>query len=708
MRPVLIDRRAQARSRRSRSAAGSCRPACTSRRASTSPTAAPSSTRTRPRSAPSASSATRRPARYAWIPFGGGVRRCVGAAFADDGDARGAARGRRARRARAPTGRRASACAARSVTLTPDAVGARDRRAASVNARVLALLPPQPPDRELPDLLARARGRAAREGPPRPARARAPRSRAAGTPARARPSGRRHQARRPRGRRRLPQPARPRPARDRRRRAPRRRARARPTRGSSRPARTRRSPTEPDAEEATWLAFLLALVAARRARAARGDRRRRARAGRAASCPSLPGADPRTAAAYRAWAERAGSQAEALPRRAGWSPERRFARVFERLALPGFGRAAALRPAGRRSAPPAATTSPPTSCSSASRTTPTTLAAKRLLRVRRPDAARAPRRATSRRPPACRSPRSTAGSRSGATPARARRTAAPTAAIRSALALRDLEIADARPRRRRGIAEAVVALQRASYRVEADLIGARTLPAAARDAAASCARTRRALPRRLRGRAARRRGRRSKRHRRARRHPPPRRRPRRASAAASPAALLDALDALQPDAQRWDGRHRRGQRARAPRSTSGAASSPSREQRVAPGRSRIVTFERRDADRHDARRVRRRTLRTRLPPAPAAGRAAARRRGAAPPRPWIALLVLACLALAALSLLRPRRADLRPVGVDHLGPRDHAPRPRHGQRPVVEAAAGALHHAVRAVRRRRGAAACGC
>ena len=50
-------------------------------RASTSCTAGPTSTRTRSRSAPSASSST--PAgTYTWIPFGGGVRRCLGASFA--------------------------------------------------------------------------------------------------------------------------------------------------------------------------------------------------------------------------------------------------------------------------------------------------------------------------------------------------------------------------------------------------------------------------------------------------------------------------------------------------------------------------------------------------------------------------------------------------------------------------------------------------
>ena len=44
--------------------------------------------------------------------------------------------------------------------------------------------------------------------------------------------------------------------------------------------------------------------------------------------------------AYRAWAERSGSQAEAFLGEPAWSPERRFGRVFERLALPGLGRGA--------------------------------------------------------------------------------------------------------------------------------------------------------------------------------------------------------------------------------------------------------------------------------------------------------------------------------------------------------------------------------
>ena len=48
-------------------------------------------------------------------------------------------------------------------------------------------------------------------------------------------------------------------------------------------------------------------------------------------------------------------------------------------------------------------------------------------------------------------------------------------------------------------------------------------------------------------------------------------------------------------------------------------------------------------------------------------------------------------------------AHLRPVGLDHVGPRDRAPRPRHRGRPVLEAAADPLHHAVLGLRGRRGA-----
>jgi hypothetical protein len=47
-----------------------------------------------------------------------------------------------------------------------------------------------------------------------------------------------------------------------------------------------------------------------------------------------------TVRAYRQWAARAGSQAAAFAGDPAWTPARRFARVFERLTLPGFARAA--------------------------------------------------------------------------------------------------------------------------------------------------------------------------------------------------------------------------------------------------------------------------------------------------------------------------------------------------------------------------------
>jgi hypothetical protein len=56
---------------------------------------------------------------------------------------------------------------------------------------------------------------------------------------------------------------------------------------------------------------------------------------RAAYDPAL---GTRTLDAYRAWAGRAGSQAAAFSGQPEWTPERRFARSFERLALPGMHR----------------------------------------------------------------------------------------------------------------------------------------------------------------------------------------------------------------------------------------------------------------------------------------------------------------------------------------------------------------------------------
>lgn len=97
--------------------------------------------------------------------------------------------------------------------------------------------------------------------------------------------------------------------------------------------------TEPDPEQATWLAFLLALagpdapelqdaIAAAAPRFIDGE------------LPAVSDAQARTVAAYRQWAERAGAQATGFTGEQDWSPQRRFARVFERLALPGMSRAA--------------------------------------------------------------------------------------------------------------------------------------------------------------------------------------------------------------------------------------------------------------------------------------------------------------------------------------------------------------------------------
>jgi hypothetical protein len=90
----------------------------------------------------------------------------------------------------------------------------------------------------------------------------------------------------------------------------------------------------PDVEHATWLAFLFALAPELHdlideTRPAWED----------ADLDALPEAKAKTAAAYRGWVERAGSQEAAFTGEEIWTPERRFGRVFERLALPGFTRA---------------------------------------------------------------------------------------------------------------------------------------------------------------------------------------------------------------------------------------------------------------------------------------------------------------------------------------------------------------------------------
>ncbi len=93
---------------------------------------------------------------------------------------------------------------------------------------------------------------------------------------------------------------------------------------------------EPDLERATWLAFLLVLAGPEAPELQRALLDARPGFEDAAE---LPGRE-RTVDAYRAWVGRAGSQQAAFTGDAGWTPERRFGRVFERLALPGFARAA--------------------------------------------------------------------------------------------------------------------------------------------------------------------------------------------------------------------------------------------------------------------------------------------------------------------------------------------------------------------------------
>jgi hypothetical protein len=101
-----------------------------------------------------------------------------------------------------------------------------------------------------------------------------------------------------------------------------------------------------DREEGLWLAFLTAVISPD------GDDFDNVRAAHVpwatGEIPDLAGArrglrssgDARTLAGYRAWAGRAGSQQAAVTGEAGWTPQRRFDRVFERLALPGLDRGA--------------------------------------------------------------------------------------------------------------------------------------------------------------------------------------------------------------------------------------------------------------------------------------------------------------------------------------------------------------------------------
>ena len=133
--------------------------------------------------------------------------------------------------------------------------------------------------------------------------------------------------------------------------------------------------------------------------------------------------------------QRAGSQAAAFGGEAAWTPQRRFAACSSASSLPGFGRAerydllTALGAAGRYELEAGELL--------AEGEDATTEAAKRVLRVRRQAAARAPRPRRWRRRAACRSPRSTAALAVWGTPGdHAELTVEAPAPIRAGLSLR--------------------------------------------------------------------------------------------------------------------------------------------------------------------------------------------------------------------------------------------------------------------------------
>lgn len=109
---------------------------------------------------------------------------------------------------------------------------------------------------------------------------------------------------------------------------------------------------EPDIEEALWLAFLIAYlcpleqedpfaaITAMRTTWASGELPNLEGVAAGPRAAHDPGRGADTLLAYRAWARRAGSQKDAFTGEAHWAPQRRFARAFERLALPGLHRAA--------------------------------------------------------------------------------------------------------------------------------------------------------------------------------------------------------------------------------------------------------------------------------------------------------------------------------------------------------------------------------
>ena len=107
-----------------------------------------------------------------------------------------------------------------------------------------------------------------------------------------------------------------------------------------------------DPEEAAWLAFLIAYlsplegddpwagIAAARTTWFSGELPALDEVPLGPRTAHVPARGAATIVAYRGFAQRAGSQAAAFTGDDAWTEQRRFDRAFERLALPGFGRAA--------------------------------------------------------------------------------------------------------------------------------------------------------------------------------------------------------------------------------------------------------------------------------------------------------------------------------------------------------------------------------
>jgi hypothetical protein len=103
-------------------------------------------------------------------------------------------------------------------------------------------------------------------------------------------------------------------------------------------------------EERSWLAFLIAYLGPLEGEEPFAEIERVRTSWGSGELPVLDGVRPgprtaydparatKTLEAYKAWAARSGSQAAAFTGDSAWPPERRFARAFERLSLPGLHR----------------------------------------------------------------------------------------------------------------------------------------------------------------------------------------------------------------------------------------------------------------------------------------------------------------------------------------------------------------------------------